>query len=215
MRVTESDLAPLRRPDAPLRIAPDFAAMPRRYADFPAGAGQISAIFAAPTILSARGIGFTATHEAFAGAWAKGRIAVPVLAFTDTVPPLPPAHHWDALEHQGGGYSCLQLAMIATRFTAKPSVQSAFNAIADDFHYALNGWFDDDQIDPDLTQSYRNRLAALGLKLGSDAQRWLCESVYPVDAAALAALTDDDPLLTFFKGCEVTPVVLFLAENSD
>lgn len=186
-----------------------------KYSDYPKKFFKYKDIFKEPTILTNSKIQFSPTYEVFKTEWSIEYRTVPVLAYTEYVPIITDTREWWALEHAGAGHLCAQTAMIATRFNPKSEVQTFFDLLAKRFYYALNGWFDSPQIDPALTASYNAELVSFDLHLHGIGKRILQESIYPVDAETVAKLTDDVSLVDICQSSPITPVILFLADNSD
>lgn len=120
-----------------------------------------------------------------------------------------------AMEHQGGGYVCAQTLMVATRFSALPGIQALFDDIARKLHFAINGWFQSADTDPAVTRSYEATIARYGMTLRGSGRTRLQESTYPVDADKIATLTEDAEIIQLCQVSPVSPMILFLAENSD
>lgn len=214
MNISETELAPLRQGTDPIRIAPDFAAFaPAKYTDFLKIRADAQGVLQQPNLLGK--VTFTGTYEVFCSDWKPPHRAVPVLAFTQFVPVLPQRRRWMALEHQGGGHVCAQTLMVATRFSALPSIQTLFDDVAKRFHFAINGWFESPDSDAALTRSYEATVARYGRSLRGSSSVHLQESMYPVDADRIATLTDDAEIIQLCQASPVPPAILFLAENSD
>lgn len=214
MIISENDLEPLRQGTNPIRIAPDFSALAlRKYIDFPHALRDVAQVLKQPNLVGK--VAFTGTHEMFLSDWNTPYRAVPVLAFTEIVPILDERRQWLALEHQGGGYSCAQTQMVATRFSALPIIQNLFDDVAKRFHYAISGWFESADTDAALTRSYEATIARYGLTLRGTGRKHLKESMYPVDADRIATLTNDAEVIELCQTSPVLPTILFLAENSD
>lgn len=213
MKTSEADLAALRHADALLRLLPDFSVL-RDMKDL-GDPQKFAAAVQEPAIATSGDVRFSPTGQVFASDWQAGPRTVPVLAFTQLVPVLAENREWLALEHQGGGHSCRQTHMIATRFAAFPKVQAFFDEIAAQFQGALNGWFDGPESDPELTAIYETSLASQGLQLRGDGRAQLQESLYPVDGVVITNLTDDPQIVAICRNATVPPVILFLSDNSD
>jgi hypothetical protein len=214
MIISETELEPLRQGTNPIRIAPDFSALAlRKCTDLPHALPDAAKVLNQPNLLGK--VVFTGTHEMFSSDWNTPYRAVPVLAFTEIVPMLDQRRRWMALDHQGGGYSCGQTQMVATRFSAFPTIQTLFDDVAKRFHYAKSGWFESADTDTALTRSYEATIARYGLTLRGSGRNHLQESVYPVDADRIATLTNDGEVIELCQASPVLPTILFLAENSD
>lgn len=143
---------------------------------------------------------------------------VAMLAFTDLVPVLPVTRNWMAFQHQAAGHACRQKIFIGTIIEPKPTIKSAFVKIAKSNYYACRGWFEDAEVDPELTASYMATVNALGLACGEQARAELCESVYPVDAtsSSMGICFEDVGDLTYLTvDKRAEPLILFLSANSD
>ncbi len=214
MFISETELAPLRLGPNPISIAPDFSALALgKYSNFPHSFSVAAQVLKQPSLLGK--VEFTGTDEMFLSDWNTPYRAVPVLAFTKTVPILAKHRRWMALEHQGGGYSCAQTQMVATRFSALPSIQALFDDVAKHFNYAISGWFESADTDTALTRSYETTIARYGLTLRGPGRNHLQESMYPVDADCIATLTNDIEVIELCQASPVPPIILFLADNSD
>lgn len=150
--------------------------------------------------------------------------AVPVLAFTRSVPVLRPGREWVALRHQAGGYSCEKVLMIATRLEPRPALKPALDAIVREGYFAEDGRFDRHDILASRIAWHVKALAGLDLDCESS-WRLLTESVYPIDATQdnLDRLAVSAPVLDeiadWTRSIRVRysrdPVILLLTRNSD
>ncbi len=155
---------------------------------------------------------------------AQGLQAVPVLAFTRSVPILKPGREWMALDHQAGGYCCEHVRMIATRLEPRPSLKPALDAIVREGYFAEDGRFYKFDILASRIAWLVKALAALDLDCESS-WRLLTDSVYPIDATQenLERLAVSAPVLDEIADWTGVirvrfsddPVILLLTENSD
>ncbi|MEM7463367.1 MAG: hypothetical protein AAF362_11895 [Pseudomonadota bacterium] len=212
---------------SPFREIDGFCYLSRNYGEFPNYENyselveHLKSIQNTPTLLRVPNFKPTKTYLEFSSIWSNENLkyqTVPVLAFTAEVPILLERRTWRLLEHQCAGHHCNHLAMIATILKPKAKFETAFNKIAKDNFYALNGWFDGPERDATITQQYLSEIDEIGLTCSEFALQHLRESLYPIDATAhtLQKISENsDELVDFLEISDARPVILFLSENSD
>ena len=149
---------------------------------------------------------------------------VPVLAFLRTVPVFTGDLEWIALQHQCGGYRCVQVSMIATLLTPHASVKDKLDDIGRQFYFAQDGYLDPDYMLASSISSYVQALSAIGLDCECTWRR-LSEGLYPIDCTQenLDRIACDAPRLDAMADWQestrvrydMEPMILLLAENSD
>jgi hypothetical protein len=149
---------------------------------------------------------------------------VPVLAFLHTVPVLAGNRELIALQHQCGGYHCLQVAMIATLLTPHPSFKEKLDQIGRQFYFAQHGQLEPGNMLASSIAAYVTALSAIGLDCECTWRR-LSEGLYPIDCTQenLNKIARDAPsldMLADWRGFtrarySMDPMILLLANNSD
>lgn len=142
--VDEKLLSPFREKDGFCYLSRNYGRL-SKYENYSELLEHLKSVQSNPTLLRVSNFKPTETYLEFASKWSQGNPrhqAVPVLAFTAEVPKLLETHTWRLLEHQCAGHFCNHLPMIATKLKTNAKFKTAFNKIANDNFYALNGWFD-------------------------------------------------------------------------
>ena len=219
MIVEENMLSEFRDLDGLCRLKPDLGGG-FTYADYPKLLAALSEAAKKPNLSESGRLkpSFTWDYFDLLNEGSDDYPVVALFAYMQLIPALPITRDWIALHHQGAGYACRQVPMIATVLTPKKDIDAGFKSIAKENYYCCGGGFEGPETDKATTERYLSRLAVLGLTCSQQNLLELCESVYPVDAtrdALKACFEDIGDLMYLTEDVRAAPTIVFLSANSD